>query len=119
MKLINDIEKLDKSIYDYEIKTSNNLNKYEKEIHVSIREDGMYFHSDKTTGIKWAIEQLKYNNAEFIRLYLEDNAIVSINIISSYKLITFKSIKRKSGGISNCFSMPSNYEKSKYYFNNN
>jgi hypothetical protein len=119
MKLINDIKKLDKPIYDYKIKSSKELNKYEKEVHVSLRDDGVYFHSDKKTGIRWAIELLNFNDAKFVRLYLEENAIVSICIITSCNFISFKSKKRKSSGVSNCFSMPSNYKKAEKYFNNN
>ena len=108
MKLITDITNLDKPIQEHKIKRSSEIIKQERETHVCImyeeHKNTAIFHSDHKVGIKWAINQIIYNNAKLIRIYLEDGYITSISIETLPNYIQFKSKGRSSNYINNCFS---------------
>lgn len=109
IRIIDNLNQLDKPLLSYNITENGDMSNYEKEISVSCTSEGVFFHSDKKTGIKWAIEMLEYNNAKLKRLYLRNENIVHIDIITEPNFISFKSKSRKSDNLSGMFSLPSGY----------
>lgn len=95
MKLIEDLKDLDKDLSDYEIKEGQELLPCDKEITMRVsRGEMMYFHSDYTTGVRWAIDRLLEGSGELLYMYMEDGCIVSIDIRVPHQFLTFKSVPR-------------------------
>lgn len=114
IKEITNLNQLDKSLDKYDIAENDQLKGYEKEMYLNFTNEGVKFHSDKRTGIKWGIQILENYDVELIRLYIKNNKIVHIDLIIPTNFFTFKATPRGSDGISNMFSMPESYNNSDF-----
>jgi len=115
IRIIDNLNQLDKPLMEYKIIENSDLSNYEKEITATFSNDGVLFHSDKRTGIKWAVEMLECDYADLIRIYLRNDNIIHIDIKTEFNFVTFKSKPRGSDGVSDMFSMPLAYKSNDFF----
>ena len=98
MKIIRDLDELEKGLDEYVIYPSSVYSKEEMEINSNMyrgeQGDIMNYSASQSTGIRWAVERIKDGLATLDSLYLVDNKIVSISITTTPGMVTYKSVSR-------------------------